>query len=282
MLYSDAHLHVNPVKGLGAEKIAKKFKSENGWFIAIVGLPPYHYGFSEPAPDSYRKVLELVNREASRVREQGLEVVRFMGIHPAEVDNYYKLGLRGARLYSLVEEVLKLLEEALKNGVINGIGEVGRPHYTTSSERLLFSEIIMVRALTLARDYGVPVQLHLEQAGFVTAHSIKVLAELSKINLSKVILHHVNLETATWAEELNIPFTAPIKQFNEKYASQPWRHCMVESDFIDDPSRPGVSAYPWEIPSVIENHLRNGVLSEEQAYRILVDNIVKYLNVKPP
>lgn len=282
MLYSDAHLHVNPLKGLGAEKIAKKFKSKGGWFIALVGLPPYHYGFVEPSAESYRKVLDLVNREAVKAKEQGLEVVKFVGVHPAEIDNYYKQGLKPEKLFAFLESVFKLFEDALKNSLLDGIGEVGRQHYGTSPERLVFSEVIMVRALALARDYGVPVQLHLEQGGFVTAYSIKTLANLVKTDLSKIVMHHVNLETATWAEEFNMPFTAPIKQFNEEYATHRWKHCMLESDFLDDPSRPGVSAYPWEIPDVIESFIKHGLLSEEQAYKMLLDNIVKYFNAKPP
>lgn len=282
VLYSDAHLHVNPLKGLGAERIAKKFKSKGGWFIAIIGLPPYHYGFVEPSVESYKRVLDLVNRETLRAREQGLEAVRFMGIHPAEVDNYYRQGLKPERLFILLESVFKLFEDALKNGFLDGIGEVGRQHYGTSPERLVFSEIIMVRALTLVRDYGVLAQLHLEQGGFATAYSIKALVNLVKTDLSRVLMHHVNLETARWAEEFGIPFTAPIKQFNEEYATRRWRYCMLESDFLDDPSRPGVSAYPWEIPDVVEGLMKHGLLSEEQAYKMLLDNVIKYFNVKPP
>jgi len=282
VLYSDAHLHVNPLKGLGAEKIAKKFRSRGGWFIAIVGLPPYHYGFVEPSVESYRKVLDLVSKEAAKAEERGLEVSRFVGVHPAEIDNYYRQGLKPEKLLPLLEGVFKLFEDALKNGLVDGIGEVGRQHYGTSPERLVFSEMVMVRALVLVRDYGVPVQLHLEQGGFATAYSVKTLANLVKADLGKVVMHHVNLETARWAEELDIPFTAPIKQFNEEYAKRRWRYCMLESDFLDDPSKPGASAYPWEIPDVIESLIKHGLLSEEQAYKMLLDNVIKYFNAKPP
>lgn len=282
MIYSDAHLHVNPVSGLGADRIARKFKSEGGWFISIVSLPPYHYGYNEVSIDSYRKVIELINREAIKAKSHGLTVARFMGFHPAEIDHYYRLGVSPSKLMRLVDDVVRLIEDALRDGLIDGVGEMGRQHYGTSTERLVFSEIVMVRLLSIARDYGVPVQLHLEQGGLVTAYSIKLISSIVGLHSSKVIIHHANMETATWAEHLEMPFTAPVKQFNDKYASLKWRYCMIESDFIDDPSRPGVSAYPWEIPEVIESHVRNGVLSEEDAYRILVDNITRFFGVKPP
>jgi len=283
MLFSDAHLHTNPIKGLGAEKIAKKFKKEGGWFVAIVALPPYHYGFEEISISSYLRVVELVTREASKAREAGLEVARFMGIHPAEIDEYYRRGVRGEKLYYVLSEVLKLIENSLKNGLLDGIGEVGRQHYTTSPGRFVLSEIIMREAMVIARDLGVPIQLHLEQEGFITALSIKLLSSTLGLSSKQVILHHVNSETGLWASNYGLLFTAPVKYFDENYLkSGVVEHCMLESDFLDDPRRPGVSAYPWDIPAVVRDLVKRGVLGEEQAYRVLVDNVVKYLNVKPP
>lgn len=282
MLYSDAHLHVNPLRGLGAEKVARKFKSKGGWFISIVSLPPHHYGFTDVNVESYKKTLDLIAREAVKAGAHGLEVAKFIGFHPAEVDNYYKLGVRADKLLKLVDEVFKLIESALKDNIIDGIGEVGRQHYGTSPERFVFSESIMTRALMLARDYNVPVQLHLEQGGLATAYSIKLLADTVGISTEKTILHHANLETATWSELYGLMFTAPIRYFDERYASNKWKYCMLESDFIDDPSRPGTSAYPWEIPDTISMFVEKNILSEEQAYKMLVDNVVKTFGVKPP
>lgn len=282
MIFSDAHLHVNPVRGLGAEKIAKKFKSKGGWFIAIVSLPPYYYGFNELSVESYWKTVELINKEARRAREQGLEVSRFAGIHPAEIDNYYKQGLRADKLLSLIENVFKLYEKAIRENLLDGVGEVGRQHYGTSPERLVFSEVVMIKALILGRDYDVPIQLHLEQGGFITAYSIKLMADINKINLDNLIMHHANLETALWSETLAIPFTIPVKYFGEKYATHRWKLAMFESDFLDDPQRPGTSAYPWEIPDIIGEYLSKRLLSEEDAYKLLVDNVVKYFRVKQP
>jgi len=270
------------MRGLGAERVAKKFKRLGGWFIAIVALPPYYYGFEEIIVESYMRVVELISREATRARELGLEVARFMGIHPAEIDEYYRRGVRGERLYSILSGVLKLVESAIRNGLIDGIGEVGRQHYTTSPERFVLSEILMREAMILARDLRVPLQLHLEQGGFITVLSIKTLIDSLGVSSRQVILHHTNTETSSWVSNYKFPFTAPVKYFNEEYLKSGVEYCMLESDFLDDPMRPGVSAYPWDIPVVIRNLLMKGIMSEEQAYRILVDNVVKYMNVKPP
>lgn len=282
MIYSDTHLHVNPVKGLGAEKIAKRFKQRNGWFMAIVALPPYHYGFTEPSIGSYWKTIELLNKEALKAREQGLEICRFIGIHPAEIDYYYRQGIKPDKLIQLINDVLGLIEKAIRENLVDGIGEIGRQHYGTSPERIVFSEIVMVKAMILGRDYDVPIQLHLEQGGFISAYSVKLLGEITGLDLGNVIIHHVNRETAVWADEFSIPFTIPIRYFDEKYAVSTWKNAMFESDFLDDPTRPGVSAYPWEIPDKIRGYVEMNLMNEEYAYRLLVDNVVKYFKVKHP
>lgn len=282
MLFSDAHLHVNSIRGLGVEKIARKFKEEGGWFIALVALPPYHYGIAELKPDSYKKVLELLTKDASKAREEGLKVATFMGIHPAEIEYYYKQGLKGESAFKLAKEALKVIEQGIRDGLIDGIGEVGRPHYSTSPERAVLAEAVMMDALALARDLGVPIQLHLEQGGFATAYTVRILVDKFNLNPDKVLIHHANTETAIWASMFSLPFTAPIKQFDERYALLKLPYCMIESDFIDDPARPGVSAYPWDIPRVLREHLSKGVLNEEYVYRIMVDNVAKYFGVQPP
>ncbi|MEM1702236.1 MAG: TatD family hydrolase [Desulfurococcaceae archaeon] len=282
LIFSDAHLHVNPVKGLGAFNIAKKFKKEGGWFMAIVSLPPYHYGLTEIGAESYKKIIQLLNKEAEIIKNENIKVVKLAGIHPAEIDEYYKQGLRGEKLFRILENVLKLLESALKSNIIDGIGEVGRQHYGTSPERLVFSEVIMIKAMELARDYDSLLHLHLEQGGFITTYSIKILVEKIGVKFSRTILHHVNYDTASWSERIGMPFTIPIKHFDEKYASINWSHGMIESDYIDDLQRPGVSAYPWDIPRIINNYVRSNIVEEEKAYKILVDNVVKFYRIRPP
>lgn len=281
MLFSDAHLHTNPVRGLGAGRIAERFRREGGWFVALVALPPYHYGVSEPSVESYIKVLEVLNREAEAFREHGLKVARLMGFHPAEVDEYYRRGLDGRRIYELAAGVLKLIRDALGRGLLDGVGEVGRQHYSTSVERIVLSEVIMMEALEAARDYDAVIHLHLEQAGWITAFFISRLAKALKSSSGRIVLHHAGMDTVLSAEEYGLSYTIPVKNFSEKLASKKPLNATVESDFIDDPARPGVAAYPWEIPKVIRRHLENGVFDEEYAYRIMVDNIARLYDVAP-
>ncbi len=283
ILYSDAHCHSNPVDGLGAGRIAEKFREVGGWFIALVSLPPYHYGFTSSSIESYEKSLKLLVNEASRIREKGLKTRVLAGFHPAEIDEYFRRGLSLEEILELADKVFRLIVKYHREGLIDGIGEVGRQHYSTAPPRLVASELVMLKAFEYARDHDMIMHLHLEQGGYVTVESIRQLTEYKRISRDKVFLHHVSPSEAYWAERLSFYYTLPAKYktLKKTLSSKPGR-ALIESDFIDDPRRPGVSSYPWDIPVRIKQLLDEEVIDEEYVYKVMVDNIVEAYHVEPP
>ncbi len=283
IMYADAHCHTNPITGLGAEKIGEKFKERGGWFIALVSLPPYHYGFTDFSIDSYRRTIELLINEKKKFREKGIETVLLTGFHPAEIDYYYREGKSLEEIISLAEKVFKLIIEYYSKGFIEGIGEVGRQHYSTSPARYVASELVMVKALEYARDHDLFVHLHLEQGGIVTVESINYLVEKIGVKKNRVFMHHVDYSTGYWSEKHGFWHTIPAKKRDlEKGLSGNRRYVLVESDFIDDPSRPGVSSYPWDIIDRVEELIDKEIVSEEYVYKIMVDHIVEAYGVEHP
>lgn len=283
MLFADAHAHTNPIEGLGARKVAPKFRESGGWFIALVALPPYHYGFSDLTLDSYTKSIELLIREAETIRNYGLKVKLLAGFHPAEVDEFFRRGRDLKFIVEFSEKVFKLIVDYHRKGLIDGIGEVGRQHYSTAPSRLIASELILIKAMEYAKDYDMIMHLHLEQGGWVTVESINKLCSLTRINHEKVFLHHIDYETSVWGEKYEYWYTVPAKKrILSKVFSENRNYLLVESDFIDDPRRPGVSSYPWDIPKRIKELLGEGLINEEYVYRSMIDNIVKAYRVEPP
>jgi TatD-related deoxyribonuclease len=283
LLYADAHMHSNPIYGLGAAKIARRFKSVGGWFIALVSLPPYHYGFIEPSIESYEKMINILLGEAEKIREVGLKVRVLAGFHPAEVDEYFKRGLGLKDIIDLSDKVFRLITSYHEKGLIDGIGEVGRQHYSTAPQRLIASELILLKAMTYARDHDMIMHLHLEQGGYVTVESINHLIKYTGIDRDKVFMHHVDYDTGFWSEKYGLWHTIPAKKrILSKSLIENRKYVLVESDYIDDPERPGVSSYPWDIASRIEELLREGIISENIVYSIMIDHIVRAYHVEPP
>ncbi len=284
LVFADGHCHSNPVSGMGAKAIARKFKKNGGWFIALVSLPPYHYGFKGGTLDDYAKAFEVVTREARYIRGEGLETRVFLGFHPAEVDEYFKRGMSIEEIISLAYKVLEKIVELHRKGLVDGIGEVGRQHYSTAPNRFVASELIMLKALELARDNDMLVHLHLEQGGYATVESIDKLIQLIGIGKDKIFLHHSSVNENIWADRKGLWHTVPgkYKTLKKVFQQKTTEKMIPESDFIDDPRRPGVSSYPWDI---IDNQLKlleEQVVDEETLFKINVDNVVKAYHTNYP
>jgi len=274
--FADAHTHTNPVSGMGMKTVAKRFRDLGGWFLAIVSLPPSHYGLP-PTLEGYRKSYEILLRECSVAREFGLQVACIVGIHPADVE---KLVTRTSpsRYRDLIElytRVLNVIEELLRNGAVQGLGEFGRPHYRANPEAFALNEFITIRALELAKDYNVPIHIHCEQSGDIAVKSLKVLAKLVGIDKRLVVIHHADTKTLISASRAGFSCTVLGRyELLKSLISQGVDPVfMIESDHIDDPRRPGVAAYPWEIVESQRRLLDEGLVNEDYLQRINVENI---------
>ena len=283
MIFADAHLHSNPVSGLGIEKIAKRFKSLGGWFLALVSLPPTHYGLQQNL-DGYVKAIDITISECRKARSLGLRVSCFAGIHPADLEKLLTRHITDSeKVLELSEYVLKEIARRCREGLLDGIGEVGRPHYTTRPEAFIINELVMNKALTLAKDLNVIVQLHLEQGGILTVIDINQRIESIKLMKSKVILHHLDYRTAKEATKYGLSFTIPAKYPLLRHTFTHLKPVyMIESDYIDDPRRPGIAAYPWDVIEIQLTLLNEGIVNEEYLYKLNVDNIVMVYGVEPP
>ncbi len=283
LLYADAHAHSNPVKGLGARRIARKFREVGGWFMALVSLPPWHYGFGAGLED-HLKAVDLLVRECREAREEGLRVRCLAGFHPAEVDSLVSAGMRPAEVIRLAEEVIGYIVDACRKGLLDGIGEVGRQHYKTMPERLAVAEYVMVLAFEAARDNDLLLHLHLENAGEATVATVVKLADLVGVRRDLLVFHHASKRVAVEAGRRGCWATLPGKEkvLEAVLPGVDTGRLMVESDFIDDPRRPCVSSCPWQVVEAEKALLERGVVDEETLYRLNVDNIVKAYHVQIP
>ena len=283
LVFADAHCHTNPLKGLGMRKIAVKFKENNGWFMGIVGLSPWNYDLN-PSYEGYLKAFEIVLKECRIAKEHGLKTSCIIGIHPADIDKLvYRYGMKIDEAYNLALRVLSKAVDLCRKGVVDGIGEEGRPHYKIDPTFVVASELVLMRAMEAAKDYDCIIHMHLEQGSSVTVESIEELANLVGAPMEKLLFHHTRpgLTERVIKKGYNatVPGIEPVLKivFNRVEPT-----FMVESDYIDDPKRPGVVVYPWEMVSNELKLMRENIVSEDDLYKVNVDNIVRFYGVQPP
>jgi len=281
--FADAHAHSNPVNGLGASEIAKRFKRKGGWFVALVGLSPWHYSIDEKNYNGYIKAIQLHIKECRAMAAEGLQVACFAGFHPADVDKLISAGKPPEEVLRLGLQVIEYVGKLCRDGVIDGIGEVGRQHYRTSPDRFAIAMSIMMRALELARDNDCLVHLHLENAGTVTVLTIDEIVKRVGLNRSKVFLHHVKPRIGLEAIKRGYQVTIPGHKETLRYAfgiKELAENMLIESDYIDDPRRPCVSSCPWDIVDRELELMVEGIVDENTLYKVNVDNIVKAYGVE--
>jgi len=273
----DGHLHSSP-KGLGGYAIATKFKDVGGVFMVLVSLPPNHYGLPGGL-EGLIKSFDLHVRECKAASEAGVLVVCLAGIHPSYVDSLVKdLGLHR------IDEILHIIENALKHlitlrreGLIQGFGEFGRPHYKTLPESLVLNELIMSKVFEIAKDTDSIVHLHLEQAGIATVKTVDAYLRSANLPKKRVIFHHASINVARYAEELGYYSTIlGREELIAKALSLNLKNVLIESDYIDDPGRPGVVMYPWELVKEVEEVARKKAISTQDLLNRFLEN-VKYV-----
>ena len=283
LVYADAHTHTNPVRGMGMKIVAEKFRAKNGWFMAIVGLAPWSYGLT-PNVEGYTKSFELVLRECDIARQKGLKVACILGVHPADIDKLvYKYGLKLEDALNLVYKVIDIVIDMCKQGRIDGIGEIGRPHYRIDPVFVAAAELVMLRVMEAVKDYECVLHLHLEQGGVITVESIEKLAKLVRLRMDKVIFHHSRPGLLDYVLTRGYNATIPgIEAVLRIVFSKHKPAYMVESDHIDDPHRPGVVVYPWQLIENQNKLLKEGLIDEEYLYKVNVDNVVRTYGIEPP
>ncbi len=245
---SDNHAHINVIKGLGAREIACRFRREGGRLLIIASLLTWSHDYPPCELSSFEKLYRDTVTAVRLVREEGVNAGCVLGIHPAEIEQMISRGWSREQILSFVEKCLNMITEYIKRGEAQGIGEVGRPHWEVPERNWSIHNEVLELALGYARDLDVPVHLHLERKGEHTLQDIVNMVRKVNNRPYRVVLHHAQPEIAVKASELGLTPSIPVGRRDEfaKALELPPVY-VVESDYLDDPRRPGAVIAPWAL-----------------------------------
>lgn len=243
-MITDNHMHLNR-DGLYLEAV-KQFKRAGGTRIILVQKPTFPKtvkGFISAFDDVIAMCAQVNNI---------VECHPVIGVHPAEFDRLYNAGKEKV-CYTVLDVIESYIEE--KKAV--GMGEFGRPHYQVSENTVLAAHQYMLEAMRRAQNLDCPIQLHTES---VDDTGIAQLEEcVNQITCEKVIKHFASPSSgyhmiipSVLATESNITRMVAIK-----------KPFLMETDFIDDPKRPGAVLGPKTVPRTAKKLLSTGILTEE-------------------
>lgn len=158
------------------------------------------------------------------------------------------------------------------------IGEIGRPHFPVDEHIIQDSNDILLYGMQKALDVGVPVVLHTETT---TPTQCKELVEMGrKIGFpAEKIVKHFAPPLITYDENCGLMPSVLASKKNIIEALQKGTRFFMETDYIDDPRRPGAVLGPKTVPKLTKNLLADDLMTDQQAHSIHVDNPQRIYNV---
>ena len=263
---TDDHIHIDPLNGRGIEA-AKDFQRAGGTHLFLVSKPSWSLSVHPSRGSDYRAVFDETIRIAGLIKEIGLVVYPVLGVHPAEI--------------SRLSERMPLQEaaEVMKGGIDCAAAYVeegkavalksGRPHYEVTPEVWSVSNDILVHALDRAAGCTCALQVHAESG---PCSDVAGMAKKAGVPVERVVKHYGSPETPLHPSL--IARHEAIPQMVQKR-----RVFTMESDFMDENSRPGAVTGPKSVPRHTNQLLSDGLITTDDCFRIHAETIGKVYGV---
>ncbi len=272
---TDNHIHVDPVNGEGPTEVAKKFHRAGGSFMIIPNKPTWTIGEGCDFQEAMMLVIKYVEEINAETDVKAFAVV---GAHPAELSRMIKAGVDPQRAELIMKDALESAKTLVTDGLAIGIGEVGRPHYEVSSEELEIHNRLILHAMALANEAKCPIQLHTESSGPTQFQEFAKMADRAGLSRNKVIKHFSGAFVEPDETHGITPSLISTKDvINE--AIHKGTNFFMETDYLDDKTRPGAVLGPKTVPRRTRELLEHGLMTEEGAHIIHVENIEKTYNI---
>lgn len=263
----DNHFHCKPDgwKGLGA---VREFMAAGGTSIAHVRLPSY-----PTTVEAFKQTcLDHIAFGERIRRETGCIVYTVLGPYPLEPMKVAEAQGWPAALgfgRGCFDVAAKLCEE----GKAVCLGEIGRAHFDVPAEVQAHNNDLLLYGMGRAKDAGVPVMLHTEHAEPETMAEFAAMADKAGLRRDRVIKHYCGPLTGASEHHGLIPSViagrSNIRPAIEKAraAGEPGRF-LLETDYIDEPTRPNVVMPCDTVPKRVKGLLANGDLTPDEARRM--------------
>ncbi len=252
---TDDHIHIDPVHGRGLDA-ARDFMKAGGTHLFLVSKPSWSHGVTPRKGSDYRKVFDETLVVADGIRDTGLVVFPVLGVHPAEITRLAdEIGLE--RAASIMKEGLTVAAGYVSEGLAVAL-KSGRPHYEVSEDVQNASDEVLFHALSLAGRLSCAVQVHAE-----TGPCTDIIDMARKVGAdpSRVVKHYGSPDT---------PLHPSLIATHEEIADMACRgrRFTLESDYMDENSRPGAVTGPKSVPRFTKKLIETGRITVEQAYII--------------
>ncbi len=263
MYILDNHMHLRP-EGENIEAV-KRFGRAGGTHIVLAHIPYKDIRIS--SEESYREAFDRTLEMAERVRKE-TDIRVFVTVGPYPVDLVHmmeRMPLKDAQ--EIMVKGMDLAAGLVEEGLTIAIGEIGRPHFPVPEDVMDASNDILRYGMETARNLGCPVVLHTESATPGTFRELAGMADGVGLPRGKVVKHFCPPVVSEKDNHGLFPSVIASKK-NIAAAAPQGNRFLMETDYIDDPRRPGAVLGPATVPKTTKYMLEQELLSEDDLFVI--------------
>ena len=263
MAIFDNHIHLRAsFKGVEA---AKTFEKSGGTAILLTHSPYAEVPITRAA--DYEKAYGLTLAMADAVRAAThLQVFVALGPYPVEfIQLRETLGHESAT--DAMKHAIDLAANDIRQGRAVAFGEIGRPHFPVGEDIIRACNNLVVYAMAQAKSLECAVVLHTEDPTPTTFAEFAAMAARAGLDPQYVVKHH----STPFTRREDTAGLVPSILAKEELMAQALKggpRFLLETDYIDDPRRPGAVLGPATVPKKTKAWLEKGLLTTEQAWSI--------------
>lgn len=273
----DHHCHLSP-HGEGLRAV-ERFRAAGGThlFLATQNYEPTVPLSLEAYARQFETTVQLAEKALDEVR---VRVYPVIAPYPIDlVGASARIGPTAA--LELYRSALDLAGRWIREKKAVALGEVGRPHFPVPPEVSAVVEPAFRHALEVARDSDCPVVVHsadLTEAGFF---ELSERAREVGLRPERVIKHYTRSPVEMSARGAVVPSYLARRDLVREVSSSPgpW---FLETDFLDDPKRPGavldLATVPRRAAAILSRDPAGGA---ERLYVPFVESVEKVYGWRP-
>ncbi|WP_277553289.1 TatD family hydrolase [Halobaculum limi] len=246
----DDHLHLDPEHGRGMDAV-DDFARLGGTHLLVVNKPSWHLGPVPAAREdfypAFETTIDAVEAASERLRGRAWAV---LGVHPGLVSRLVDdEGYSPDEARELMQAGIDVASEFVADGRALGL-KSGRPHYDVTDAVWDASNAVMCHAFDHGARLDCPVQLHTEASEDLT--DVAEMARDAGMDPTNVVKHYA-------AGRLVGPTPSVMSEKDRlERAAESGEPFLMETDFVDDPDRPGMVMGPKTVPRRVRWLLENG------------------------
>lgn len=273
----DAHMHLDP---RGSNRMAvRSFLKEGGTHLIIIHKP--YREVDTVSPEDHARSFDITEGLTAQAREEGAKAWCVIGPYPGDLPVLARrLGLE--RAVSVQSAALREAASRVGDGLVIGLGEIGRVHFPTGPEVLEACDVLLLEALSLCRDLDCCAVLHTDSPRDnpgLMAH-LGGICDEARFPRFMAVKHYSSGDMADPASNRGLTPSVLATRSNLAVAISKHAPFLMETDYIDEPDRPNVVLPPDTVPKKVKWMRGRGILDDELQNGIMVDLPARALKVE--